>query len=371
MKKIFITIMGIMALISMVSPCCSETMDVQDNYRILNANNFLTSNIDEFNKVYFDKFDEYSYEADDNSIKFTSFDDSNANLIYGYELFDTENETLTKIINAEYDLENNIYNVSMEVKDSTGHIVDSYYGVFEPIFATNDSGFTEIYFEMDDKLIPLSIVYSQEPIQDLFDDILNFTGDISVSGGGAIILFAVTIVPFVVDITVDVIEGIGTVVTTIFDWFTTVSQSIFGSSTSNVISSSYTLNLENVKYDFIVLTQSKINTMNKGNIYVAIADTYTGLMWISTVNINETLAASILFTESTITSLAGSKTLVISTYTYYSSEAYKLAQAAGGGSLPKSAEVHGGGSAGYYWHYHPYIGGLVGASHSFYGNPTT
>jgi len=370
MKKIFITIMGIMALMSMLIPWCSETMDVHDNYRILNANNFLASNMDEFNKVYFDEFDEYSYEADDKSIKFSSFNDSNANMIYGYELLDTEHETLTKMISAEYDLENNIYNVSIEVKDSTNHIVDSYYGVFEPVFATNDRGFTEIYFEMNDKLIPLSIVYSQEPIQDLFDDTLNFTGDISVSGGGAIILFAVTIVPFVIDITVDVVEGIGSVVTTIFDWFTTVSQSIFGSTTSTIISSSYTLNLENVKYDFVVLTQSKIDTMNLSDIYIAIADTYTGLMWISTISINETMAASILFTESTITSLAGSKTLVVSTYTFYSSEAYKLAQIAGGGSLPKSAEVHGGGDAGYYWHYHPYIGGLVGASHSFYGNPT-
>ncbi len=327
---------------------------------------------------YIEDFSNSTYKNDDNIISFEGVIDSkkislsetiklNSNL---------NNRLVSKEIEASYDLDLNVYRVKIVSKDEIGNELEVFEGEFEPIFAQNENGITEIYIEFEEKLIPLSIFYSKNtsdliPTGTIFNDDNAFS-DITSTSGGGMLLLAVVILPYVIDTSIEVLNETTSILTEIFEWFkTVVTSTVNDNYVSEVISTSYRVNLESVDYDFYVLTRSKVSSVPLEEIFIAIADPTTGLMWISYLSITEELGTSILFSENLISSLDGSRdNLCVSTYAPNSITAHRLAINAGGGAVAFGPEVHGRGSAGYYYHYHPRINGYKGVAHSFYGYPT-
>jgi hypothetical protein len=245
---------------------------------------------------YTDSMEEYTTEFDQNVITMDgngSFQDISSSPI---RFLSGEETMLYKEFQSSYNLENNEFSVVINTFDENHQIIDVYVNTFEPIYVFEEDHY-EIYIEYENYLISVLDFLVDSNIDFVSCDITAefcFDDGGNTGGGGLVLtIFAITISEVGNDITTTIVNTTTAIIEEIVSFFNYITQIVSGVITSETVT--YTFNVSGVDYETRELTPALAASMsNSSNIYIALADKDIGLMYITTVSIDDSTAASIL-----------------------------------------------------------------------------
>ncbi|MFK5883253.1 MAG: hypothetical protein QM489_02815 [Candidatus Izemoplasma sp.] len=365
MKKIII-ILVLIGVITISSSLNFGSSKSSGNYflRSIDTNELRFNSAQEVTEALEDSMFSYEYNTSENNIDFTSIEYIPEQEYYKIQEFNTISENLKQVIYASYDLENNLYKFSLELFDSNDMLVYQGYEEYTPIFEVVD-GVQKIYLEVDGELISIDTAFASDSIDNL--DFLTLANPDYILVGGAAVVMAVIIIPQILDevttVTTSVTEKIVSILT---GWYTTITSTF----TSTVTIQTYAISVDGELYDMIIVDAEVLESLDKSEIFLALADSDTGYLWISKVAITEAVAATAIRTSDYVMSFGGSKKLYTSTYTFEYNTAERIARLAFG-NTPTLTDCHNmTAGSGYYNHFHGIQdNGDQGRGHSFYGHP--
>ena len=197
--------------------------------------------------------------------------------------------------------------------------------------------------------------------------------------GCAAVLFVVAVVvcaPVVEEVVTIVVEQVVEAFKSFWGWLKGLFTTKTVTTTITTTVYKYNVKIGSKKYT-LERAENKVFTANK--YYVAVADTESGFVYISTEDITYAEAVSVLASTTMVNAISGSNLrFVLSTYTLLSSDAQSVADVAatylaGNGSTfhaYHNQDKYGNKKKGiFYQHYHPCYPYVHGTAHSFFGAP--
>ena len=308
------------------------------------------------------------YEIDTtnkNSISFTGYIELSDFDLSGFEFLSTNAETTIKKYKTDLDLINEKFYIVVQYIQDDKLINEEKYET-SPYY---DEYEDDYFIEMPDG----SIVSLSQSLQS--NNLENCSATLAIVAGltaaEAAILLA-TVVVVAVPVIVQVVTTIISWVRSFWSWFRSLFTKTVTTTVSTSISYSLTLSYTDAKTKVEAIPYSNTRTFTPNRYYVAIADTHDGLLYVSTVPIDDLAALAILTTSRFVESAhkGDNKSFVVSLYTCSGVDAYLIASEAGTILGDPGAVHHTATKLGYFNHYHPgstYTD--LSHPHVFYGTP--
>lgn len=372
MRKILVAILFVLSALTLISSYSEKTEFV---LRDINLGVSGYSDYSDYSENALSNFEEYEIESNETRIEFTG--------VLDYQILSSKLSTTaateTKSINAYYDLESNIYNVSINISNELG-IVDSINYSLSPNFVYDEH--PDIILDIDGVNYALSdVLLSPDRIEDLCAlSVLDPMGgagdsgdiqDCSLGGGGLAEILIILLVPLADYVITEVVNVVTNTVTEVINFFKWVYNEITTLNVTQTISLSYVIPLDIegigiVEYEMEKVDIAYITNLDPSMIYLALVD-FDGSAYVSIIPISETVARSvfnqaILIPSSVTPTNPNIDTLfmTLSTYTFNQTLAREL--------VGVGYYYHGNqtGSGMQFKHYHPLN---VAHAHSLFGIP--
>ena len=313
-----------------------------------------------------DEFDYYTYDFENNEVKFSASVMKNLSDFTGYQLLNTiDDSEITKNFRTNFNCDTQEFTLITEYVQNE-QVLKTIEQIVEPVF---DEDVNDYFIVLDDGT-KLSVAQTLQ--LDNLNTCVALVDDAAILAVAVVAIFAITIVVAAPEI----VKAVETVVTTVVTWvksFWSWFCSLWKPKTKTVVS---TITTTSITYPVTIdNTTYKLKKYEKGRYfdeklyYLAIADTDDGLMYMSTVHVKEEVALAVLCKETLVNSghQHSSKKFVLSVYTVNQQIADNLATKAGGILQCPGRVFHKATKVGYFNHFHP--GAVYHEPHCFFGYP--
>lgn len=313
-----------------------------------------------------EQFDTYAYTEKDGSIEFNGSLTKSVSEFGGFEYLNTLDESeLTRNYSTKVNCETGMISLVITTTQN-GEIIEQIEEETTPVYDE----------ETDDYVIILDDGSKISVSESLLTDNLNpCVALLGVAAAAVVAIVIIVLVPVIETI----VNAIVSAVTSFWSWLKGLfgKKSVFTTVETKEITYSVSINNTTYKleeYNRVLKKYNDSRYFDNQLYYLAVADTDDGCLYISTTNVSELVAQTVLTSEILIETAHKDKhkngnlpKFVLSVYTQNQQRAYNLAYAAGKKLGDPGALHHTAREPGYFNHYHP--GAAYFDPHCFYGYP--